>query len=761
MARLGTLDNIRVRFALHYAKKRRLAKITNSNQTPSPTKSITVNSFSAEKTVFDSGFAFGRNSASVSVAGTATSGEVIQARAYSIDDGGATSTSWVDVATSDINGDWNGVISVPRSSSWYRVETRIGSEPATKSNGSSFGVGHVIAIWGQSEPERILLPFGDSVTAPMVTDQEAVQIIYGATASPTRYFVNNTLPLTSAVAAMADTLIRTRPGEKFAIIFQTVSGTDPRMLVNDSDTGRMWANDKALHDFATSDGQKVGIAAMSWFAAPGSLGSNYGEAMFPLFAAKTIAGVDVSFPATITYGSSGGNFHADHWFGELYDYAHTKWAPYGPHRFDIDGDMQDATHYVGGAIQSNFVNKQAARDSWRSMIALPAATMFMRRGFEPLTYVNGYDDGAGGWTDIAHPAGNTVDGRQLWARLTAASILQSAGMIAPAAPVFDNCLWDAAGAYVEVWSSAGAITTTRLKRGDAALPATFAHWTEVAGFQINGVPCQHATIVSGRVRITKNGGGTFTSTDILTYGEGGASGAIQYPEDYVNNFWKNLPIVDLGIPSLDGVPVSAMPSATILANTIPAVSPNFTVVATTPTWFLNPTAGATLNNSKLTILIDAVSLTTPAAAVNLFLPTGGRVSLTMTNTRAPRVTIKDSANTTLLNAAQYAALPAGANKIVLSIDLVALTMKMWVNDTLWANVTLPANTGVFDTTNRQGCFLASNTGAAPVSGTFNKLALWNAVTTDGSLPTTGLIHQIIGPASVANANTWKLGANAT
>src|SRR5690606_40319100 len=61
--------------------------------------------------------------------------------------------------------------------------------------------------------------------------------------------------------------------------------------------------------------------------------------IFPLFSGKTIAGATVTFPATISYGA-GLSYHADHWFGELYDYTRTRWVPYGPHRFDIDAEMQ-------------------------------------------------------------------------------------------------------------------------------------------------------------------------------------------------------------------------------------------------------------------------------------------------------------------------------------------------------------------------------------------------------------------------------------
>ena len=761
MARFGTRDNARVRFALYYARKRRLAKISVSVPTV-PQTEITINSFSADKVLFDSGFAFSRNVAGVPISGTATPGETIQARAVSVDDGGATTTAWSNIATADVSGDWSGEINVPRSSSWFVPSARIASEVSTFADGANrFGVGHVIAIWGQSEPDRILNTFTDAVSAPIISDDDAVQVIYGAASTPTRHHVTNAAPLTSALAAFTHTLQSTRSGDKFAVIFQTVPGTDPRELVNDGNPGRSWSSDKALHDFATADGQNVGIAAMSWFASPGSLGSNYGQAMFPLFSGMTTAGVPVSFPATITYGS-GLTYHADHWFGELYDYANTAWVPYGPHRFDIDADLQDATHYVGGAIQSNLTSKQAARQSWRSMLLLPDATMFLPLTVEPLTYVNGVDDGAGGWTDFAHPAGNTIDGCQAFARLTAAAILQSAGFTNWSPPQFDNCFWEPTGSYVEVWSSEGDIITTRLARdGEEALPATYPHWTEVTGFQINGQPAQNASIVAGKVRLTKNGGGNFTYTDVLTFGEGGATGNLKFPEDYTNNLWKNLPIVNVGVAGLNGIPVSAMPSSIILANDLPSSIPSFTTIVSPSTYFVSP-SGQTLNNSQFTLLIDATSITTPATSANLLLPSGGRIALSIiAPSRAIRLTLKDSANTSLLTNVSYAAIPTGAVKIVLSVNLVARTAKIWVNGTLWANETLAANTGLIDTSNRALGLLASNAGAGPTAGTWNRIAVWTKETTDGSDPSTGLIHNITGPAAVANADAWKVGANTT
>lgn len=725
-----------------------------------PSGTVAVTAFSRDGTLFDSGAAFGRNIASVPLSGTGTPGEIVEARALSVDDGGATSTAWVTVGTVGAGGGWSGTISAPRSGSWYRPEVRLKAQPAATAQGAArFGVGHVLAIWGQSEPDRILSTFQDLAPVPAITDDEAVQIIVGAAATPARYFVKQSAPYSSGVAAMADTLIRSRPSEKFAVVFQTVPGTDPRALVNDSDPSRNWSSDKALHDFATADGQKVGIAAMSWFAAPGNLGANYGAAMFPLFAGKMTDGTPVSFPATITY-ASGQSYRADHWFGELYNYADTRWVGYGPHRFDIDGDMQDATHYTGGAIQTNFVNKQAARLSWRQMLALPAATMFLPRGLEPLSYVNGYDDGAGGWTDLAHPSGTTVDGRQAFARLTAAAILQSAGLLTAPVPVFDNCLWDTSGAWVEVWSSAGAITTTRRARGEAALGTTYTHWTEVMGFQINGTPARNTQIVAGRVRILPNSG-VFTRADVLTFGEGGATGALKFPADMVAGTWKNLPIVNLGIAGLSGIPVSAMPDATVLASTLPATTPKFTTSATGPYFAdsINVAAGVTAITFGARFRVSSL----PATGTYILFSQGNTgFDVELMNNGNLRFNVKDGAGIKYLNNQVFAA-GLAANTwydLVCAANHSANNLKISINGTVSTVAYTAAGNGVFQS-NRALSLLGRAGGTLQFVGEVEYVRVWQSGTGTGTVPTGTPYHSVVGPAATANADSWKFGANAT
>lgn len=732
----------------------------SSSPGPAP-GAVSIAAFSRDRTIFDSGAGFGRAQADIPLRGGGTAGEVVQARAVSLDDGGAATTGWTDVGAIDAGGLWSGRITVPRSASWFRPEVRLKASPGVSALGAHrFGVGHVIAIWGQSEPDRIISAFHNTTSPPAVADPEAVQILVGAATTPARHLVTDAAPFTAGAAALAGTLIAERPGEKFAIVFHTVPGTDPRELVNDANPGRSWAADRALHDFATADGQHVGLAAMSWFAAPGSLGAAYGEAMFPLFTGRTVAGAAVSFPADILYGGGLG-FHADHWFGELYDPLHTRWVPYGPHRFDIDADMQDATHLVGGAQQANLANKQAARQSWRAMLALPGATAFLPATVEPLTYVNGTGDGAGGWTDFSHPAGDTPDGIQAWARLTAHAVLRSAGLTTWAVPVFDQSFWEPSGAWVEVWCSAGPVTTTRIARGEPALGPGPAHWTEVMGFQVNGAPARNTAIVAGRVRIYP-ASGSFSHADAVQYGEGGATGMIAFPEDAIAATWKNLPIVDVGAAGLDGIPVAPLPAAAALANTLPAAAQPFATAATGP-WFLDPAnvpAGTTAITFAARFRLAALP---PAGTYILFAQAGGSFDVEILNNGSLRANIRDGAAAKVLTNGMVAAGLGGGiwYDIVCSADQAAQVFRLRLNGALLATLPFsPAGNGLF-ASNRAVSFLGRNNGTLQYVGEVETLRVWFSATATGAEPAAPPHKTIAGPAAVANADAWKMGANAT
>jgi hypothetical protein len=569
---------------------------------------------------------------------------------------------------------------------------------------------------------------------------------------------------TSAFTVMANTVMAECVGQKFAFVHHSSPGTDPRQLVNDSDPARMWSDDLALHQLATAGGSNVGLAAMSWFASPGNLAANYGAAMFPLFSGETLAGATVSFPSVINYGA--GTYQADHWFGEIYTYTKTKWIPYGPHRFDIRNDMQDATHALGGAIDNLMDQKEQSRVSWRAMLGNVNATMFTGLGLEPLTYVNGYPDGLGDWTDMAHARDNVTDGVPRLARLTVHAILQASGLTSWQIPQFDQCTWNAGGAYVEVGSSAGPITTVRRARSEATLPGTFPHWTEVAGWQIDGAPADRAEVVAGKVRIFPQSG-SFTAANSINFGQGGATGMILRPEDYDNALWKDVPIVELGLYGLEGAEVRTLPAPAVLANTIPAVAASYRITGATPTsprWQDPATSGAGITGltfeAKITFRTG-----TGTGFYQLFTCSDSTVLgvEVRPSTAGMRIQAKDSAGTVVVAQTSVAGVLLAQDTqqtIRAAINYVSgqQWLKLFVNGTQVASQAFGvAGSGSFATNRNLMFFQNTHVLVADVE----YLRVWKSATSDGSLPGGAPFTEVLGPAATANAHPWKLGNAAT
>ena len=412
--------------------------------------------------------------------------------------------------------------------------------------------------------------------------EDAVQIVWhdrerpGAAGVEHRHLARGDTH-TAAVGAMAGVLLDERPGEKFALVFQVQGGTHFFDLVRDDPgTKRSWADDEALHRFATADGQHVGLAAASWFAAPSNLGAGYEAALMPLFTGRDAQGAPVAIPGAHSWRAGRENtVRYDHGFGEIYDHAHTRWVPYGPHRFEPDGALLNATTRADGSGHTKLANIEACRRSWRAMAANPHAVnargepIFLPITVEPLNYLNGERDPAtGAWDDITHPASDTLDGLGQFGRLTAHAVLRSAGLTAWPVPEFDRCAWDEAGAWVELWSSAGPVTTTRRARRLPPLGPEHPHWTEVVGFEIDGRPARRAEVTAqGRVRVHPDGG-AFTPASVLTYGAGAATGALNRQDDLTAGLWMDLPIVAVGAARVEGIAVRPLPDPALLASTV-------------------------------------------------------------------------------------------------------------------------------------------------------------------------------------------------
>ena len=503
-----------------------------------------------DRMIYDSRASTGGDTAPVALSGTALEpGAVIDLRAW---DGAGAVALAEGAATADADGRWSAVLEVPRTALWLHPEARADGGPWVRGPARRrLAAGHVIALWQQSEHDNAQKSFYNGGGTPAIADPEAVQMIgrhLPGGVSGILHCADGAAGMQSGLAAWAAQWIALAPGEKAMLVFNTKDGSSFGTALNDGTAAeegaghREWSDDVAMTALATADGAThVGLAWADWYAAPGSEGLSYGANRLRQFFRVDADGNAVA-KAT------------DHDFADLYDYALTRWHLADPHRFESENQSREDC-------------RTAIRAVWRTA---GAAGRILPPGLANVAYLNGYDDGAGGWTDYTHPGRLDADGMQRMMRFTALQMAAALGRYGLTPPAFDRCEWEAAGAWVEVWSSAGAVTTERLARGEAAIDAAAHPWaTQVAGFLVDGAPADRAEIVAGRVRIHPLAGGTFDGSEVLTFGENGAAGNPAAVEDALRQgWWKNLPVVDMGVPVLGRVPVLPMPDAAVLANTV-------------------------------------------------------------------------------------------------------------------------------------------------------------------------------------------------
>lgn len=495
---------------------------------------VAIADFSRDKVLFDRGATVGGSSALIVLTGTAgDDGLPIYARHGSSGD-------WLQISDGASGGTWAGVLAT--SSNEYAPVEVLQSDGSIVSQTTPCAAGNIIVLWGQSELHRAVLPgFVAQRDLPSINDDEALQVTYcdttgagwGQVSNFRHVHISDATPVTGNLNELSNMFAAERPGEKFHIVFHTQSGTGATSLMNDSDPSRQWADDMALRNWAFADGQHPGLAMQCWYNADaGILGSNYGT-----FWTRAITGQNPD-------GSAATGL--DHYFSEIYDYVdETRFAIAGPQRFE------------GPAFSATVPAIRAALDVAFENSVLSSVTS---RVLEPLAYLNG--DAAGG--DEAHPNRNDPDGQARLMVLLGYGALQAMGY-APATPEIDNAAILPGDAGVEVWSSAGALTTTRAARSElGTLPAG----RPAAGpFLVNGAPATDVTLVGGRIRIAW----PVSDGDTLDFAMGGI-GTETLPDDLtINEVWKDYPLVDVGVTSVEGFPVRGRVPLTDLAG-IPAAS---------------------------------------------------------------------------------------------------------------------------------------------------------------------------------------------
>lgn len=567
-------------------------------------------------------------------------------------------------------------------------------------------------------------------------------------------------PQTAAVRALANALMAARPDERFAVLVHAQEGAGLRALADDSDPSRRWEDEAALHDLGACGGD-VGVAVPLWPGELADLGARAGAALLPLISGRDEGGAAVALPGT--YDAGGGvEVKADRWLGQLYDGARTRWAPMGAPRVEADRPLRDARTGADGAPDEGLERAEAARLSWRGAIAGPGGRdVFGPVGLAPLTYLSDQ-------ADPGHPSGDAEDGLAGLARLAAHAALRTAGITGWVAPVIDGCEWEPTGAHVELWSSAGPITTTRRARALPRPEGSRAHWTEVVGFQVDGRPAERAEITpEGRLRLFHPDG--FRRTSVLSFGEGGATGQLGGPEDLAAGLWMDLPIVDVGVARLEGVPLTPLPDPDVLISTLPeGVGPpavHFTRAVGADALFQAPApigpgvSGVTMEMRVRVGEQDGFGTRT------LFEVNGLALKLDVesrANKRMLRVTAKDSANATLVNNAdtETGVVPDRWTTLRLAAlhdaDDGRGFVRVSVDGAVVLERTFATTTGAFPSHRR---FQVLSGSVRDVAIDLARVAIWAEARPDGGLPDRAPDKLIEGDAAAANVDPWKAGAD--
>ena len=267
--------------------------------------------------------------------GKASAGYSIEARA--VPEGGAKPTEWTEIATADSKGNWNGVLEVPRGPNPYHFEVRLKDAHSISAKTTrTFVSGVVIAMHTQSDIASPTL----RTRAPWVTiepepllKENVVQMFYlegfdmdapeQPEANLRRVFLSDETPYSPGMAAIANTFIDLMPDTPVALIMHTVSGTSPTEMASDGNPGRVWENDKKLHDFATRDGNQPGLHASYFSSSYKGISKRFGEALAPIFTGYYLDGTSFKTPGRHEYGWNQ-NIWIDHTYTDLYNLKFTK-----------------------------------------------------------------------------------------------------------------------------------------------------------------------------------------------------------------------------------------------------------------------------------------------------------------------------------------------------------------------------------------------------------------------------------------------------
>jgi hypothetical protein len=770
-------------------------------QTNAHTTTIAANA--SDPLLFDSGFIRGpsgtdRNDGQVPLSGVMSAGGAagaIEARAVSLDDGGVTSTEWQQVATLNAaETAWTGTLSVPRSSSQYRVEARVvGSSVSPVLQAGKIEVGHRVVWFGQSEHQRTFTS-NSFIDPPAVVNPGYTTVTY-ADYNPTSFStetVTDANPVTGPVVVLSNMFQRMRPGDRFHIVAQLRGASNLGNLVDSSDSLRLWSDDKTILENGTGGPGMpggFGFMVLGWTTGPGFFGADWAEQFVRFFTKADLDGNPMSAGDTWN-APNGGSITYDNFAEDMSaDYASMPVLPQGAHHYlQVPGSYNAATYdpntdtEVFAGPETNQSGGDYPYMALRRMATQSAARMntygaqFYEKGGSVIAYQTGDDETLGQpvdiWADLAHPGNRTPDGQASFISQAALLAGEQIGWVPWDTPRLDASMFTWSANYVTL-NPPWPISTTHVQRGGAD--------SEVGGFSVNSKWANAELMPSGEVRIYHPDGVPFGRGDELRYGMGGALDGRNFRADIERKAWQYAPIMPLDLPSmgvsqavgstavdLPGISVERMLGENEAGNDMPMPTDIFYIPQTASFLDQEKRSGTTTADSGLGSQITVrmrFRVTNPFDSVEYLFRLGGfgdtwmRLSGTDGEDRL-FVRASDSSGTIRYNDVLSNGLTISAanpvwHDLVLAIDMEA--NKLWVTDLEPGSAFTPVavdwigagSTGLI--TQGNGIELFPTSPEMECTG----ITVWKTCTADGSPPPLAEAMRVIaGTPAQVNAHDW-------
>ena len=662
---------------------------------------LTVNDLPRDRMVIDARIGrAGGGQAKVALSGTATPGEVVQAYDRGTD-------TWADIATADGAGNWAGtLLATNDDGAFQQAQVRLKSSPAvTAATASTFAPGTVFLMFGQSELDYMLTAFGgSSMPGPItVADPDALQVVKidnDEAASPQvqHFFVTDDAALTRAVAVFSNVLAAHAPGRKYLYVDGHHEGTARWELMDDSQndpvTGRRWSVLQQVVDWVRANGSEIGMLAEMWFVADMAQ-QPFLDMWAPFYFGQKADGT--SFTLGTAHPINAG-WTVDHCLWDfdapadqrgrgLFARSETLFAQFPPLPHIPDYDLENAETQVGGAAASAEITHRDLRQSYADFHAdTRTIALTDGKGLMPWTHPLMGRLNAGDWISDRHPNPTSSEGTKLMTEGFARNILIAEGALSLSRPAFSLLATDPAGAYADLQlSGSGTLTTRRAQAGETP-PAGEAHYTGLAGFEIDqgagylpsGFTAAIQDAANRIIRITP--ATAFADGHRIRFGGGGASGFMKPLVDGPNEISKDWPLLDpgwAGAPGLWAEPWPATPEFTLSGisggggGTITYVNQHTNTVNV-----LLPDM-ATADMTTLTVAFSATSVYPVTYG---YLLANGSCSVRTYNNGNIRCVFKDAAGNVVFNKTWSAAADLTTRKhVLLVVDVAKGKARLWVD----------------------------------------------------------------------------------